>query len=37
MEKGLGDPTLAITVDVDGDARPNPAGSPPDIGADEIP
>jgi hypothetical protein len=27
----------APTNDFDGDARPNPSGSLPDIGADEVP
>jgi hypothetical protein len=33
---GLADPTLTIPLDHDGDARPQPAGSAADSGADEI-
>lgn len=36
MLKGAGDPSMPLTVDFDGDRRPNPAGGP-DIGADEVP
>jgi hypothetical protein len=35
--RGLGDPAMAVDTDYDGESRPQPAGSPPDIGADEIP
>lgn len=36
--RGKGDPALTdVTDDFDGDPRPNPAGDPPDIGADEVP
>lgn len=36
--RGAGDPALgAELIDFDGDARPNPAGSRADIGADEVP
>ena len=27
---------MGITTDIDGDSRPSPAGTAPDIGADEI-
>jgi len=35
--RGLGDPAMAVDADFDGEPRPQPAGSAPDIGADEIP
>jgi hypothetical protein len=35
--RGLGDPTSANPIDIDGMSRPQPAGSPPDPGADEVP
>ena len=35
--RGLGDPAMAVDTDFDGEPRPQPAGSAPDIGADEIP
>lgn len=35
--RGAGTATAAPVVDFDGDARPNPLGSNPDIGADEVP
>jgi hypothetical protein len=34
--RGLGDPTAPASLDFDGEPRPQPAGSPPDPGADEI-
>ena len=35
--KGAGNPASTTTVDRDGNQRPNPAGTPPDIGAYEAP
>jgi hypothetical protein len=34
---GQGLPGLNVTVDIDGEARPSPADSFPDLGADEVP
>jgi hypothetical protein len=33
--RGRGNPASATSYDIDGESRPNPAGSPPDAGADE--
>lgn len=33
---GLGDPTSTTRIDFDAEARPNPAGTPPDPGFDEL-
>jgi hypothetical protein len=33
--RGRGNPAGTATYDIDGEPRPNPAGSPPDAGADE--
>jgi hypothetical protein len=33
--RGRGNPASGATDDIDGNGRPNPAGSPPDAGADE--
>ena len=35
--RGLGDPASTIDIDFDGEPRPQPVGTPPDLGADEIP
>jgi len=35
--RGVGDPLTPLLRDADGDLRPNPAATPPDVGADEIP
>ena len=35
--RGAGDPSLTVPVDFDGAPRPNPAGTPPDIGCYEAP
>jgi hypothetical protein len=35
--RGLGDAAMMDATDYDGEDRPQPAGSPPDLGADEIP
>jgi hypothetical protein len=35
--RGLADPASLISYDVDGERRPEPAGTPPDPGADEVP
>ncbi len=35
--RGIGAITTGVTVDYDGQARPNPVGSLPDAGADEVP
>jgi hypothetical protein len=34
--KDAADPAATTNVDIDGDARPNPAGGRSDMGADEI-
>jgi hypothetical protein len=34
--RAAGSTTMAPTVDIDNDARPNPTGSNPDIGSDEV-
>ncbi len=33
--RGRGNPAGTLPIDIDGESRPNPAGSPPDAGADE--
>ena len=35
--RAAGSTLTAPVIDIDGDARPNPTGSNPDIGADEVP
>lgn len=35
--KGSGDPKSTLSIDIEGNPRPNPAGSAPDIGAFEAP
>jgi len=35
--RGAGDPAQTTTVDIDGEPRPQPSGTPPDLGADEVP
>jgi hypothetical protein len=34
--RGLGDPAVPVVEDYDGEVRPRPAATPPDLGADEI-
>jgi hypothetical protein len=35
--RGLGDPANALPLDIDLQPRPQPAGTAPDLGADEVP
>ena len=37
IAKGAADPNQILDVDFDGNQRPNPAGTPPDMGAFEAP